>query len=78
MALNHFGARHFRADHFNTITHVTIEVILQDRKTGGRRRTFLQAQADNYRDELDRIYHQARRDDEEILAVIIAAMEVIQ
>lgn len=78
MALNHFGARHFRADHFKTITHYTVEVILEDKKTGGRRSKYLEIEADKYREKMLALYEQARRDEEEIIAVIIAAMEVIQ
>ena len=78
MALKHFGARHFGAKHFKSITHFRVEVILEDKKTGGRRTHYLEIEADKYREEMRKIYEQARRDEEEIIAVIVAAMEIIQ
>ena len=78
MALNHFGARHFRANTFKTFTHFQIEVELRDVKTGGRRKKWVEIEAERYNEEMRLLYEQARRDEEEIIAVIVTAMEIIQ
>lgn len=78
MALKHFGARHFRADTLKSITHFRVEVELLDKKTGGRRKKWVEFEAERYNEEMRLLYEQARRDEEEIIAVIVTAMEIIQ
>jgi hypothetical protein len=77
MALNHFGARHFRANTFKTFSHFSVEVVLRD-KTGGTRKKWVEFEAERYNEEMHLLYEQARRDEEEIIAVIVTAMEIIQ
>lgn len=77
MALNHFGARHFRANTLKTITHFRVEVELRS-KTGGTRKKWVEFEAERYNEEMQLLYAQARRDEEEIIAVIVTAMEIIQ
>ena len=78
MALRHLGARHFRSNTFTTITHYGAEVELRDVKTGGTRKKWVEFEAERYNEEMQLLYETARREEEEIIAVIVTAMEIIQ
>ena len=77
MALKHFNAGHFKAKTFKTITHFRVEVELRS-KTGGIRKKWVEFEAERYNEEMQLLYEQARRDEEEIIAVIVTAMEIIR